>query len=422
MLNKIKLILYKNLNYIFKDLFKKHIIGLFYKNKKKIYKMFYIFILFLCLFYIIISSKYFNDVIIPKIKLRLFIIKSEYNLYYMLTYQYINYVLEHVDKNEPLWYKIYFLIEISLYILYTMFTNVALKTEIGIWFSGTKYGSSLILAGKNSESKIMFTLQYINSLFIDPYFITIPLEFVLEDFIIQIILVSTIFFIGISSSLIRKLWGFILLVLFFGFFLALQGFESFLPFLWLIELTFIIIYLLLILSLNLSIKNSDINLISSKNDITLTSLKGFIIILVLTLLLYLFNINFFNSVDLLNIYNNILNSYCIIFNNYYKENQPNSLILTDLRGIGLYLYNDYPFTFIFFLLLLTFCSIFIILIQIQALIVLSNLKILNIHNLNKKYLKQKINKNFLKKEILEYQLKNKSSIRKLGYKNKTNKF
>ena len=399
MLNKLKSVLFTNFNYIFKHYFRIDIIDFFYKKKRSIYIILYIYLLFICLFYTILPyNEYYNEVVIPEIKRYMFPFFYEREMFYRFMHNYISDILLHVDEDESTWYKTYYVIDIILYTVWVILTIQALNTEIGLWYSGTKFGSS-ILAREDFESITMFTLQYINSFFIDPYFIIIPFELVLEDLIIQIILVSTIFFIGISPSLIRKLWGFILLILFFGFFLALQGFESFLPFLWLIELTFIIIYLLLILSLNLSIKNSDISIINSKTDITLTSFKGFIIILILTLLFYFFNINFFNSVDLLGRYHSILNNYSIIFNNYYKENQPNSLILTDLRGIGLYLYNDYPYTFIIFLLLLTFCSIFIILIQIQALITLSNLKIFNIHNLNKKYLKQKINKNFLKKRF-----------------------
>ena len=190
----------------------------------------------------------------------------------------------------------------------------------------------------------------------------ISIDFFLEDLVIQILLLTTVFFLINTYTLLRKLWAFSSLVILLGLILANIGYELFISFLWLIELTFIIVFLLLILSFNLSLKQKQktSTLLLTKSNIINTIL--FILFFILGSI-YLINSNLYIATKRQD--HLVLNSYSYIVN-YYKENQEASLLLNDLKGLGFTLFNHLNISLVVFLILLTLASVLIVVIQLQT--------------------------------------------------------
>ena len=240
------------------------------------------------------------------------------------------------------------------------------------------------------------------------------LDFLTEDIFLQIILISTSFFLITTHSLFRKLWGFTSLIIVLGLILASFGYELFVSFLWLIELSFIVVFILLITTFNSSLKLSSSNIL----DLNLKLYFIFYFIFFLIILVcpvYLYLSDYTNKVKAETDLNLISFSY---FTNYYKENQANSISLSDLKGLSFTLFNLNFFSLFLFLILLTIASVLIVFIQLQASIKRNMNNKLIQSRLIKNRLKYNLNKGFMNKETLEYQLKMRNGLRVISYKKK----
>ena len=240
------------------------------------------------------------------------------------------------------------------------------------------------------------------------------LDFLTEDIFLQIILISTSFFLITTHSLFRKLWGFTSLIIVLGLILASFGYELFVSFLWLIELSFIVVFILLITTFNSSLKLSSSNIL----DLNLKLYFIFYFIFFLIILVcpvYLYLSDYTNKVKAETDLNLISFSY---FTNYYKENQANSISLSDLKGLSFTLFNLNFFSLFLFLILLTIASVLIVFIQLQASIKRNMNNKLIQSKLIKNRLKYNLNKGFMNKETLEYQLKMRNGLRVISYKKK----
>ena len=245
--------------------------------------------------------------------------------------------------------------------------------------------------------------------------ILFQLDFFIEDLLIQILLLSTTLFIITTHSLVRKLWGFGLIIIILGLLLALLGYELFISFLWLIEVSFIIVFLLLILSFNSSLKTAS-------NTVLTSNLKHYLLtILLLGLLLvispvYLYLTNYYTKVG------SDLTTQSLTANNYltdyYKENQGNGIILSDLKGLGYDLFNLNSVSLLTFLVLLTIASILIVIMQLQASLKknFNNTLVKSLLIINR--LKYNTSKGYMNKEILEYQLKMRNGLRTISVNSK----
>ena len=240
------------------------------------------------------------------------------------------------------------------------------------------------------------------------------LDFLTEDIFLQILLIAISFFLITTHSLFRKLWGFASLIIVLGLIIASFGYELFVSFLWLIELSFIVVFILLITTFNSSLKLSSTNIL----DLNLKYYFIFYFLffsIILVCPVYLYLSDYTNKIKAETDLNLISFSYFI---NYYKENQANSISLSDLKGLSFTLFNLNFFSLFLFLILLTIASVLIVFIQLQASIKRNiNNKLIQ-SKLIKNRLKYSLNKGFMNKETLEYQLKMRNGLRVLSYKKK----
>ena len=229
------------------------------------------------------------------------------------------------------------------------------------------------------------------------------LNIFIEYLFIQIILFLTLVNIINVDSNVKKLILFLIMVFFIGIFISLKGYSLLISFLWLIELSFITIFIILLINDNFLLKK--LYKINVKNKETFYFILLFMIYICLPLYVYF-------SKERIEItpYSPLYFIKPNLLNNFYLNNNNSTIILSDLKGIGFSLFNTNSLLLISFFTLLFLVTVFVIFVQIESFLKKYNHK----KNISKKILftiKSNINKGFMKREVLDLQLNKRPVLR-----------
>ena len=252
-----------------------------------------------------------------------------------------------------------------------------------------------------------------------------------ELYLLQIIFLVISSFYIYSKQLVKKLFNFLLLLIWLGVYLIINELEVMSTFLWVLELSFILVLILLIIQFNF---NSSLNQTNQKQKVYTNYLDNLFLLLIpiIYCIIYFFNLNITESniyelqseytllsiTALTNLYKQFtfINGDALVYKNWYTQlSYFSTLSTSDIKDIGQILFSLYPQTLCFFLLLLLYVSLLLIIIHfISDNKLYQNLQYIT--KLTKVYLKevQQLGRNqFIKTQDLDSQLLQTPNLRVL---------
>ena len=237
----------------------------------------------------------------------------------------------------------------------------------------------------------------------------------LEHYYIQLSLFISIFYLLRTKAYLNKLFSFLIIIVWIGMSLLFNNFEVMVTFLWILEFSFILVIGLLVISLSNYSANSYSDTFKGYNF--LINLFIFFILIFAFIMIFL-NKNFLGDLKL-NL-NYSLNYNPIIFNinfiNYYQNINSNNYIMqttSDIKDLGLKIYNYTPLLLILFLVFLIYVSIFIIITYLLSFNKLNINSVLKVNFEKKVNIRKSISNNSIKVQQLEKQMIVDPKLRKL---------